>query len=121
MKEDYPLIGKRKPKPAQHVVLSGLSYSSTDQKSINDFFKEKGWGRIKYVLQFKTLPGFGGPGGRNDVVFSWHGTQKELGRFSIQRFTMGTDAPRWLEDYMNNNRIIIPSDVLDKLKKLVMW
>jgi len=96
-------------------------FSPKDQKSIDDFFKEKGWGRIKYVFQFKTLPGAGGSGGRNDVVFSWHGTQNELGKFSIQRFTMGTDAPRWLEDYMNNNHVIIPSNILDKMKKLKMW
>lgn len=121
MKEDYPLVNKRKPKPAQHIVLQGLLYSPKDQKSINDFFKEKGWGKVKFVLQFKTLPGFGGEGGRNDVVFSWHGTRDELGKFSIQRFSMGTDAPRWLEDYLNNNRIIIPSNALEKLKKLTMW
>lgn len=121
MKKDYKLVEKRKPKPAQHVVLTGLLYSSKDQKSINDFLKEKGWGKVKFVLQFKTLPGFGGEGGRNDVVFSWHGTQKELGKFSVQRFGMGANMPRWLEDYIDNNHSIIPGNILNELKKLTMW
>jgi len=60
-------------------------------------------------------------GGRNDVVFAWSGNQQELGKFSVERLMMGADAPRWLEDYIDNNTPIIPGNVLNKLEKLRAW
>jgi len=108
----------------QHVVLVGLTYDPkklSHKKSIDDFFKKKNWGKLTYELQFKTLPSRGGPGGRNDVVFVWSGTHDQLGRFSVQRLVMGSNAPRWLEDYIDNNREIIPASVLSRLEKLRAW
>jgi hypothetical protein len=107
----------------QYVVMQGLSFDSPkkDIKEVNKFFKEQGWGQMTYVLQFKTLPGFGGPGGRNDVVFRWSGNQQELGKFSVMRLAWGADAPRWLEDYIDNNKPIIPNQILKKLEEIREW
>lgn len=122
----------------QYVVLQGLLFDPKDKshiKSVNDFFREKGWGQLKYILQFKTLPDsfrpqimemptgekFGGTGGRNEVVFEWKGNNQEMGRFAVGRFVMGADAPRWLEDYIDNNRPIIPENVLKKLEEMRSW
>jgi len=106
----------------QHIVMQGLLYKGKkDENEINEFFKEKGWGKVKYKMQFKTLPGFGGPGGRTDVVFEWHASGDEFGKFSIGRFGMGANAPRWLEDYLDNNGDIVPESVYAKLKRLREW
>ena len=107
---------------SQHVVMTGLLYrGSKDMKEINDYFKERGWGKLKYKTQFKTLRGFGGEGGRSDVVFEWSGTQSELGLFSVERLMMGENAPRWLEDYIDNNKSIIPGTMLNKLEGWREW
>ena len=109
----------------QHVVLMGLTFDPNNTEHVGDidkFFKDKGWGKLTYVMQFKTLPGHGGPGGRTDVVFEWSGTSDELGRFSVQRFGFASgDVPRWLEDYITNNEDIIPPSILNKLNPLKCW
>ena len=105
----------------QYVVWQGIVNAKNDIKHINEFFKEKGWGKLKYIMEWKTLPGFGGEGGRNDTLFLLTATPKELGSFSIQRLAWGPDTPRWLEDYIDNNMEIIPHKTLKKLEEIRMW
>lgn len=107
----------------QYVVLQGLIFDEkkvSSIKPINNFFKSQKWGKLKYKTQLKTKAGQGGSGGRNDVIFAWSGTQKEMGRFAVQRFGL-EHAPRWLEDYIANNMSIIPVKKLEDLKKLTTW
>jgi hypothetical protein len=101
-----------------YIVLAGLKYSGKQSEDeINKYFKERGWGKVKFKLKFNTLPGFGGEGGRSDVVFHWTAKGSEVGKFSIQRFQIGGIS--WLGDYVNNNRGIIPLNVLERLNKMV--
>mgnify|MGYP001599532134 CR=1 FL=1 len=104
----------------QHIVMMGLIRGREEIDEINNFFKGKGWGGVKYVMEFKTEAGQGGSGGRNDTILLWQGTGDELGKFSVQRLGLA-DPPRWLEDYIENNKDIIPSDILERLKKLTRW
>lgn len=100
----------------QKIVFTALSGAKKDEAVVNKFFAEKKWGKVKYVQEFNTLPGKGGPGGRTDVIFDWSGTPEELSRFAVQRFGMGSNAPSWIEDYAENNRAIIPDDVYVEVK-----
>lgn len=101
---------------AQYIVFPGLTYAGKkDENLINKEFKKNNWGRVKFVLKFKTQAGQSGEGGRTDVVFSWFSKGDQVGRFSIQRFEYGI---KWLGDYISNNSDIIPTKVLIKLKKM---
>ena len=102
---------------AQYIVWDGLSFKQSDMKDIKKFMNENNWGTLVYKYQWKTLPGFGGSGGRNDVLFLWKGTEIQLSKFSIGRFRL--TGVHWLGDYVNNNKQIIPSNVLQKLRLLV--
>lgn len=106
-------------KKSQYVVWTGLTYSVSDAKYINSFFKDKNWGKLTYKMKFKTLPGFGGSGGRSDVVFKWSGTSDQLQIFAVGRFNL--DGISWVEDYISNNRQIIPAEKLKTLKQLSSW
>lgn len=105
----------------QFVVWMGVVHAKDDIGSINKLFSKNGWGRLEYVREFNTLRGQGGAGGRTDVVFRWTGSQEQLAKFSTQRFALGVDAPRWLEDYLKNNADIIPRDVYMELSEKKKW
>lgn len=49
--------------------------------------------RVVYLEEIETLPGKGGPGGRNDLFFAVH--EDDIGRFTVPRLSMGI---RWIED-----------------------
>lgn len=105
----------------QHIVLEGFNFGGKkDLDDINTFFAEKKWGKVTFVLKIKTLAGYGGEGGRIDSVFEWDGTDAEMGKLAISRFQL-SNPPRWLEDYLNNNKEIIPEDMESKLKILKAW
>ncbi len=107
-----------KEKLFQHVVFMGLLYDPKNEKDanvINNFFKEKDWGTLTHITQFKTLPVQGGSTARTDVIFKWNGTIEQLGRFAVQRFCFGDNPPRWLEDYIRNYNSIIPVNILPEL------
>lgn len=114
----------KKKSKTQYVVLTGLLYNPDNSKHVSDvanFFKEKDWGKLKYKTTIVTQPGRGGEGGRHDVVFAWSGTRTQLGKLSVQRFAMGSNAPHWLEDYIDNNKEIIPIATLKILQELRAW
>lgn len=60
------------------------------------------------VAEYKTLPGLGGDGGRNDVLFSIH--DKDVPKFSVWRLQYGM---RWWDDYLDTDRSIVPPSVLE--------
>ena len=39
-----------------YVVVLGLLQAEKDILSINEFFESRGWGKLTYVMEFKTLP-----------------------------------------------------------------
>jgi len=49
--------------------------------------------RIVYLEEIKTLPGDGGPGGRNDLFFAVH--HNDIPKFAVPRLGLGI---RWIED-----------------------
>ena len=101
----------------QYIVWTGLSNAKKDVAGINKFFKDEGWGKVKYIMEFKTVADNSGPGGRTDVVFQWTGKGNEVGKFSIGRFRMGGIS--WLGDYIANNQYsLIPIHVIEKLRAM---
>ena len=108
----------------QYIVLTGLLMSPSVKQAeaeINKSFAERDWGQVIFFTQFKTLSGQGGEGGRNDVVFSYNPmNEQQMGKFSVQRFGIGQKVS-WLEDYLDNNRGIIPGRVLVKLEEKRKW
>ena len=99
----------------QYVVWEALSYKKSDIIEINKFFKKNDWGTLRYVDQWKTTSGLGGAGGRNDVLFIWK-PGKKSGSFYVGRLRFGI---KWLGDYVNNNKDIIPKSKLEKLRMIV--
>ena len=104
----------------QCIVMEGLVQAKEQEDVINSFFSSKGWGKVSFVMELKTLPGHGGSGGRNDTIMEWSGSPDELGKLSVQRLGL-QNPPRGLEDYIDNNKDIIPKDVLERLNEMRGW
>lgn len=66
-------------------------------ESFESFMLEHFGAHIKYIKEFKTLPGDGGEGGRNDVLF--YVASEDIGHFAVPRLQAGI---RWLEDVLDN-------------------
>ena len=95
----------------QYIVWQSLLFKQSNIKEINNFFKKENWGSLSYKMQWETTRG------RKDVLFLYKGKANEIGKFAVGRFRMGNIS--WLGDYVNNNRNIIPSKTLNKLRVLV--
>lgn len=91
----------------QRIVMTGLLIKNKkkDEKEISDFFQKKGYGKIKIVGEFKTLPGEGGEGGRNDVVAEVE--SKYIGKLAVSQMHL-SGGFSWAEDYYANHHSIIP-------------
>ncbi len=111
---------KKENTSSTYIVLTALVFrpGTDDIDPINDHFKSQGWGSVSYAMQLKTLAGHGGGGGRSDVVFKWTGTSKQMGKLAVGRLMMGANAPRWLDDYMDNNKEIISPLDSERLEAL---
>ncbi len=100
------------------IVCEALIQAKEQLQTIKNFFREKDWANdVEYLTEWKTLAGKGGEGGRNDTLLEIDSEQNQIGKFSVQRLAMGANSPRWLGDYVANNKGIIPQEVLDSLQK----
>jgi len=72
------------------------------------FMKDELNARVIYLEEIATLPGDGGPGGRNDVFFAVH--NEDIGAFATERLAYGI---RWIEDALSfaNGEMLYPERV----------
>jgi hypothetical protein len=100
------------------IVCEALIQAKEQIQTIKDFFKEQDWATdVEYVTEWKTLAGQDGEGGRNDTLLEITCDNNQIGKISVQRFGMGSNSPRWLGDYVHNNKEIIPPNTLENLYK----
>lgn len=105
----------------QKFVWMGTYIPENQVAYTQEFFLDTIGVRVRYLGTIVTLPPRGfvavgnenlGWGGRCDAVFALH--PQDTGKFAYARFQMGTDIPRWWEDYVANNREIIPKEDLKR-------
>jgi len=107
----------------QKFVWMGTLIDKDQTEDAEEMFLNKFGVRVHYLGTICTLPSRrfaaegseyldGGEGGRHDAVFSLH--PQDTGKFASARFQMGNDVPRWWEDYVANNREIIPKEDLKR-------
>ena len=81
----------------QVCIIHGLVFESKeDIDEFVQFILDKTGTRVQYLEQVKTLPGDGGEGGRNDVLFAVH--NDDVAKFAVPRFQLGA---RWIEDTLS--------------------
>lgn len=98
--------------PGAKAVMTGLNVSTDKfKRQLKDGIKEFAPHGIKIIGSFKTLPGRGGPGGRNDVVIVFD--SRDTGRLAVSPFHLGGGFS-WIDDYYSNNQEIIPQDAKSK-------
>jgi hypothetical protein len=86
----------------------GTTIPPNQAEDAQDMFKNRFDVRVRYLGTIVTLDG-----GREDAVFSLHA--EDMLKFAKGRFEMGSDdIPRWWEDYVANNRDIIPKEDLKR-------
>lgn len=97
----------------QRIVMTGLLVRNKKElKQVVDAFKEEGFRSPKLIKTFKTLPGEGGPGGRSDIIFDI--ADIDVSKLAVHPFHLN-GLFSWGDDYLANNRDIIPEKVLSLL------
>jgi hypothetical protein len=99
---------------SQLVIWPGTVLGSTPPVQFEDWLKNEFGVRAKYAEEVITLPGDGGPGGRNDIFFFVH--QEDTSKFAVKRLMYGM---RWWEDVINKDEdddspLIYPEAILEK-------
>lgn len=101
----------------QRIVMTGLLIDTAKYlKQLKDGFKELGFGKIKVIGKFKTLPGEGGKGGRSDVVIEVE--DKYIGKLAVSPMHL-SGGFSWAEDYYANHHRIIPNNACYLFKETV--
>ena len=98
---------------SQLCVWPGTLVGKDNIEDFEDFFKNEMGVRVKFMEEVKTLPGDGGEGGRNDVLFYIH--DEDVGKFAVPRLRMGI---RWWEDVLDNEKDkLYPQEIYKKYPK----
>ena len=96
---------------SQLCIWPGTVVGEDEVTNFEKWFKEDFDVEVAYLTEFETLPGQGGPGGRNDVLFELI-FPEDVQKFAVKRLSFGI---RWWEDYLDNgNDEIVPQEILDK-------
>jgi len=92
------------------IVMKGLLVENEEhEKQLREHFLEFGWGEPKIIKAFKTKPGEGGPGGRSDVLIE----VEDEAVMKMAAHPMHINGKfSWDDDYLANNREIIPEEVV---------
>ena len=99
------------------MVARGLLVGNDKEwKEIEDEFVKQGFSKPKLIGSFKTLPGQGGKGGRNDVVIDLK--DKDIPKMAVHSFHLG-GLFSWAEDYIDNSKDIIPDEGMKLLESKV--
>ncbi len=97
------------------AVFPALLIETPEHKQqLMDGFKKLGFHPPKIFGTFKTLPGKGGEGGRSDVVIGID--NRDVPRFAVSPLRFGQRIS-WHDDYLVNNRTIIPEQAKSKFFK----
>ena len=95
------------------------------EKEFEEFCLKELGVRVKFIETIKTSPdmkdGFPieGTGGRSDVFFYIH--SDDIGKFAVQRFKMGHECPRWIEDVLDNMASREQNLYPERVKELRTW
>lgn len=101
-------MGNDKSEFTQLVVWRGTVVGEDKVKDFTDWMLENGF-TVKYAEEFETLPGDGGEGGRNDLLF--YVASEDIPKFSLWRLQYGMN---WWEDYLDNSGEIVPDEVRER-------
>lgn len=92
----------------QVTVWPGTTLGGQSPESFEQWVKAHFDGvRVKHLKQITTLPGDGGEGGREDLVFAVH--KDDVMKFAVPRLGFGM---RWIEDVIANERINTPGKTI---------
>ena len=96
----------------QVCVWEGTVLGDTPSSEFEEWVQEQFKCRARFIAQVETLPGEGGPGGRQDLFFYVH--SEDVGKFAVPRLAFGI---RWWEDVLGNGHApIYPAEVLEALR-----
>jgi len=87
-----------------------LVRNKKEWKQVEDGFRDAGFKKPKLIFKFKTLPGKNGSGGRSDIIADVD--DKDVSKLAIHHFHL-SGLFSWSEDYLANNREIIPTKALE--------
>jgi hypothetical protein len=92
----------------QKMVWMATVIADDQKKDCENFFLNGFSVRVRFLGTITTLPDLDEPdsGGRKDAVLAIH--KEDVAKFAIARFKMGNDHPMWWQDYVDNNKSIIP-------------
>ena len=94
----------------QRIVMYGLMVDTAEhKKQLVEGFEGLGFGTPVLVGQFKTLPGQGGEGGRNDVIIDVD--MKAVNKMAVHPMHL-SGGFSWVDDYYANHRELIPTEAL---------
>ena len=99
----------------QIVVFTGLLLPEEERKDFEKIMKRDFHVRVKYLDEYTTERGFGGEGGRIDVLCRIH--PDDVASYATARFAHGEMRGVWWEDAVDNWGEIMPEWVLEKYKK----
>lgn len=97
----------------QTVIWPGTLVGADKTKEFIEWMSENTNTKVNYLFEFTTLPGNGGDGGRNDLVFRI--PNEDVPKFVLTKLAYGM---RWLGDYLQSDSNIVPVSVLTKLQQL---
>jgi hypothetical protein len=101
------------------VCMGLLVDSEENKKQLKEGFESMGFTAPRIIHYFNTLPTPGEPdtGGRSDVIVEF--ADEDIGRLACHPLHLGPDRLfSWADDYLNNNRDIIPQESLEVLCNL---
>ena len=90
------------------IVCPGLlSDTPKYKKQIVDGLKKMGFGKVKVIGSFKTLPGEEGEGNRTDTLIEV--PDSVVSKIAVHPMHLGGGF-NWADDYVNNHMKLIPKD-----------
>jgi hypothetical protein len=91
------LTVQRKEGFSQVVLWPGVTGAKDNPAEFEQWILDEFGTRAQFLEEITTLPGDGGPGGRNDVLFAVH--HEDIAKFAVPRLAYGM---RWIEDVLKN-------------------
>jgi len=96
------------------AVMYGLLLETEDhKKQLKEGIEKMGFKAPRVLGQWKTLPGQGGEGGRNDVLVEFD--DNDIPRLAVNSLHL-CGGFSWHDDYIENNREIIPTEAFELMR-----
>ena len=97
------------------AVWMGLIMENPEEsmKQMNKVLNKEKFQNAKLIGYWNTLSGKSGTGGRTDVMVEFN--DKDICRLAIHPFHLGSGLRfSWHDDYFDNNKSIIPKEIIEK-------